>query len=94
MLSSICSWAAIAAGIMSAIEWWRASKVPMTDNHPQNAQPDPSMPPAPYNPKQTSIGSLREAGETSGALNNRAALWAAAGVILAAASTLLAAKCP
>jgi hypothetical protein len=93
MCSSICAWLGILVGIISAFEWWRASNVRVTDLPPSiNAPRDPSMPSAPFNPNQTSMGGLRDAALNSGALNNRAALWAAAGVILTAASNLLAAK--
>jgi hypothetical protein len=93
MLSSICSWLAIGAGLLSAFEWLRASNVQVTDKPPLiGTIPDPSLPPAAFNPKQTSMGGLRDAAQRSGTLNNRAAVWAAAGVILTAVSQLLAAR--
>jgi len=93
MYSNICAWLAIAAGVASALEWWRASNVPVTDKQKlTNEQREPSMPAAPFNPKQTSMGGLRDAAVKSGSLNNRAALWAAAGVILTAVANLLTTK--
>jgi hypothetical protein len=93
MYSSMCAWLGLLVGIISAFEWWRASSVRVTDKPPPiNAPRDPSMPTAPFNPKQTSMGGLRDAALKGGNLNSRAALWAAAGVILTAASNLLAAR--
>jgi hypothetical protein len=90
MLSSACSWIAFAVGLISAFEWWRASNIPVTDDpRAMSNVLDPTLPSAPFNPLQTSMGTLRGAAQRSGALNNRAALWTAAGVILTASSQLL-----
>lgn len=89
-LSVAFALAALVGGIASAIEWWRSTNVNVRDK--TNASPttiDPAVPPAPFNPKQTSIGSLRAAAEKSAALNSNAALYSGLGVILSAISSLI-----